>query len=145
MTIEADIARLRRMTNEPDETTYTDEIMTDYIMSWPVTDDEGRSSGEDNWTEAYDLHAAAADIWEEKAATLFASHDFSADSSSFSANQMYTNAKEMAEHHRARKKPTSKKVVKRPVETNTGSLLYNGIYANIDPIDEDWNDIWSDL
>ena len=142
----ADILRLRRMINENDDSNgYTDEVLSSYIVLWPAIDSEGRSSDEDNWTESYDLHAAAADLWEEKAAKVSANHDFSADGSSFSANQMYTNAMEMAGHHRARQKPTSKKVAKRPTEINSDSNLYGGIYANIDPIDEDWNDVWKDL
>lgn len=143
-----DILRLRRMVNEPtDVNGYTDLTLTSYISAWPAVDSEGRSSDESNWTEGYDLHAAAADIWEEKAASVSAKHDFSADGSSFSANQMYTNFMEMSEHHRARQKPSSKKVVLRPIEANTNSLLYGGIYANIDPLEEDdgADVLWIDL
>jgi hypothetical protein len=135
----SDVERLRRMTNEPtDINGYNDATLREYITLWKAIDSEGRSFEETDWVETYDLHAAAADIWEEKAAALFDKHDFSADSSSFSASQMYENARSMAEHHRARQKPTSKKSVKRPLENNNSDgLLYGGIYANIDPTDED--------
>jgi len=142
-----DVARLRRMTNEPTTATYSDDLLREYISVWKAIDSEGRSFDEADWVETYDLHAAAADIWEEKAALLFDKHDFSADSSSFSASQMYENARSMAEHHRARQKPTSKKSVKRPVENNNNNgLLYGGIYANIDPPNEDdFDELWRTL
>lgn len=144
----ADISRLRRMVNEPtDVNGYDDDTIAAYISSWKAFDSEGRSFDENDWTETYDLHAAAADIWEEKAATVSAKHDFSADGASFSANQMYTNFMEMSEHHRSRQKPTSKKTVSRPLE-NSSADLYLGLYANIDPLNEDDDtsmEFWRDL
>jgi hypothetical protein len=148
MTVSAsDISRLRRMTNEPtDVNGYNDAALTEYITSWKAIDSESRLPDESDWIETYDLHAAAADIWEEKAAALFDKHDFSADGSSFSANQMYENARSMAEHHRARQKPTSKKSIKRPLENTGSGLLYNNIYANIDPLEEDdLDEFWRNL
>ena len=67
-----DIARLRRMTNEPTQSPYSDALMAAYLEAWPLTDSNGLNpdTGGSSWTEAYDLHAAAADIWEEKAATF---------------------------------------------------------------------------
>lgn len=87
------IARVRRMVVEPDETTYTDEAMAVYIEEHPLVDLNGQKPtilgySEFNeqlglslygslvpnpyWIATYDLNAAAADIWDEKAAALVA-------------------------------------------------------------------------
>src|SRR5687768_10463524 len=99
-----DIRRLRRMVNEQTQETYSDDELASYLEAWPLVDSDGLTTGDNGWTEAYDLHAAAADIWEEKAAAVQSKHDFSADNASFSASQMYTNAMNQAKHHRASQK-----------------------------------------
>lgn len=139
-----DIRRVRRMTAESTDAIYNDVAIASYIEAWPVIDNEGRSSDEDNWTEGYDLHAAAADIWEEKAAARSDKHDFSADGANYSSSQMYNNAMEKARYHRARQKAKVKVVAKRPLE-NTNDLLYLGIHANIDPPGEDDMDSFIEL
>ena len=140
-----DVRRLRRMVSELDDTTYNDDDIRAYLSNWALVDSEGRDPDNDDWTEAYDLHAAAAEIWEEKAAKVSHQHDFSADGSSFSANQMYNNCMEMARYHAARSKMKTKRVHKKPDERASGSDLFDGIYANIDPLDEDDIDIWNNL
>ncbi len=133
-----DIARLRRMTNELTETTYTDELMALYLEAWPLIDSSGRNFENDSWTEGYDLHAAAADIWDEKAATLFDKHDFNADGASYSSNQMHANAVKQANRHRSMQKAQVKRM---PVTTKTGT--YYPMYEN--PIfDEDEPSDWVD-
>ncbi len=135
-----DVARLRRMTNEPTETTYTDELMAAYLEAWPLTDSNGLNpdTGGSSWVEAYDLHAAAADIWEEKAATFQEKHDFQADGASYSANQMYENAMKQANDHRAKQKAQVKRAVN---QSTTGT--YFSSYAN--PVfDEDERPDWID-
>jgi hypothetical protein len=140
---EFDIARLRRMTKEPTEDTYDDETMAIYLEAWPLIDDEGRDFNHDEWTEAYDLHAAAADLWEEKAATVHAKHDFSADGASYSSNQMYENCMDQARFHRARQKAATKRVHKSPVEP--ASTLYLGYIANVDmPGEDNPFSLWDD-
>lgn len=143
----ADVARLRRMTNlAANDAVYTDNVLSDYLSSYPTIDGEGRSSDETDWTEGYDLHAAAAEIWAEVAATLQSKHDFSADGASYSSNQMYENAMDQSRYHFARSKVKVKKVVKRPVEKFSATDLYLNIYANIDPPLEDGTGTsWEDL
>ena len=45
----ADLARLRRMTAEPNTTTYSDVLLTDAIERYPVMDSDG------NWPDDDDL------------------------------------------------------------------------------------------
>jgi hypothetical protein len=135
----ADIKRLRRIVNELDDTTYKDEDLAVYLASYPLVDKNGRTIDDgDNWAEEYDLHGAAADIWEEKAAVLASKHDFSADGASFSANQMYQSAMAQAKHHRASQRAQAKEMPRRR-SINT----YFPDYPN--PIfDEDENPDWID-
>jgi hypothetical protein len=145
---DADIARLRRMANELDNTIYSDDLLASYLEAWPVYDSEGRSFEEAEWVEGYDLHAAAGDIWEEKASAVAHKHDFSADGASFSSSQLHEMYSDQARYHRARQKAKTKLVVKRPTETSS-SLLYQQFYANVDPPgeaeEEDFLDLWENF
>jgi len=140
----AQIARVRRMTNEPTTSPYADADIQAYIEAYPVVDSTGKSSDETDWTATYDLHAAASNIWEEKAALVQAKHDFSADGASYSSDQMYINAMDQARYHAARARVKVKENFKRPVEAvdtmlNPLNGNYLGIYANIDIPEDDWS------
>lgn len=122
----AEVARLRRMVNETDEYgDYTDSDLEDYIERYPRMDERGQKpytydtstsppteEENDDWVPTYDLNAAAADIWEEKAAALAADFDFSADGASYTRSQKYQQAKDMAAHYRRRRSATT--VTQRP-------------------------------
>jgi hypothetical protein len=113
------IGKLRRMTNEKTNTTYTDEEMTAYIEACPTTDENGEpprvpsttTPGEmmvnSDWTATYDLHAAAAMIWEEKAAIATPNVDFEADGASYSDSQTFEQAMKMVRFHLARRNPST--------------------------------------
>jgi hypothetical protein len=90
------------MVNEPLSATYDDTSLNEYIEEHAVIDSDGYEPDEDDWTETYDLNAAAADIWEEKAAALVGEMDFSADGGQFSASQLYEQAKKQAAYYRSR-------------------------------------------
>jgi hypothetical protein len=73
-------AELRRMIDEPTTTTYSDNLLDDYIERYPMMDERGvepyyydtstsppTQVAVSAWYPSYDLHAAAADIWAEKA------------------------------------------------------------------------------
>ena len=135
----ADVARLRRMTNELTTTTYSDATMALYLEAWPLTDANGINQGDsDSWVEAYDLHAAAGDIWDEKAATVQSKHDFSADGANFSANQMFDNAMRQAKHHRALQKAKVKVIIPAHQTPGTFFPMYaNPIYDEDEPLEQD--------
>ena len=83
-----DIATLRRITNEPGNDQYTDEALSAYL------DAEGS------------VDAAAAVIWEEKAARASNLVNVSESGSSRSLNQIYSNALEMAKFYSGRANDT---------------------------------------
>ena len=112
------IAELRRMVAEPATTIYSDELLTTIIEKYPLTDDDGYEPDDDDWTDTYDLHRAAADIWEEKAAAAASRHDFSADGGSYSRHQVYQACIAQASRHRARAAAHSYVTIKDPVETD---------------------------
>ncbi len=146
MTIPASItadmlARLRRMVNEPTTTPYTDDALAYYLQLHPVTDSNGIDINENDWmlyldfansetsyadlvstgalpswTPTWDMHAAAADIWEEKAAAVQSYYNFSADGGNYSQSQLYENAMDQVRYHLARRRPQNRFAHKSPVE-----------------------------
>jgi len=142
------IARLRRMVAEPTEDTYDDEALADYIERYPLLDERGEApytwdtstepptqEDNDNWVATYDLHAAAGDVWEEKAAGKAESSDFGADGATYHLSQQYDQYMAQARHHRARRTATSARLVKWPEERDS-SELYPWIGNLAEPDDD---------
>jgi len=105
------------MVAEATEATYSDAMIQGYIEAYPTMDENGEAPrvpstttpGEmmanPDWTATYDLHAAAAAIWEEKAALLAPNYDFSADGGSYSRSQAHSQAMQMVRFHLSRRSP----------------------------------------
>lgn len=111
----AEIARLRRMVNEPtDVGGYTSPVLAEAIERYPLFDADGFEQGDDEWTPCYDLNAAAYEVWTEKASLRVDNIDFSADGSSFKQSQQYEQAMKMARHYGARRSPGSIRLVVEP-------------------------------
>ena len=130
----AQIAQIRRMTAEPTVSPYTDEAIQGYIESYPILDEQGEPPytlssatppaqvANTNWIATYDLHAAAADIWEEKAAAWADKYDFSADGGNYSRSKAYEQMMSRVRYHRARRAAKTMTAVKWPDE-NDGKAL----------------------
>jgi hypothetical protein len=112
----AQIAELRRMINEPTVTPYTDALVTGFIERYPQVDELGVSpyywtqtttvptqTANPNWVATYDLNAAAADIWDEKAAALSVKYNFTADGGTYAVSQAFEQADRMARRYRSRR------------------------------------------
>ena len=126
----ADIAQLRRMCAlTEDDATYTDEVLAEYVARYPVPDSFGEFPYVYSystvpptlqlnllWSPTYDLHAAAARIWEEKAASYANRYDVNADGSNLQRSQLMQHALEQARYHRSRRKPSSFRAHKWPKE-----------------------------
>ena len=105
------------MVNESDETTYDDDAIQGYIETYPLLDERGEEpytwdtstspptqDENEDWVVTYDLHAAAADIWEEKAATRADYYDYSTEGKvQASDSQRYEQMMKMARYHRSRR------------------------------------------
>lgn len=116
MATAAQIAEMRRMCAEPTTATYSDVALAAYIDRYPLTDARGQEPFtwdvstvppshivNTAWVLTYDMHAAAADVWNEKAAALAHLYDFSADGGSYSRSQGVAQAQAQARFHLARR------------------------------------------
>lgn len=111
-----DLARLRRMVAEPTTTTYSDAALSAVLVRYLLNDRRGTQKDylqtweppvyvdNPDYIATYDFHAAAADIWSEKAAAIVAcSFDFKTDAGSFSKSQKHENYMRMVRFHTARR------------------------------------------
>lgn len=111
----AQILQVRRMTAELTDANYADVIIQGYIEAYPLMDENGEAPrvqstitpgalmANPDWTATYDLHAAAADIWNEKAAVLAQDFDFEADGGNYIRSQPYEQAMKQARYHGSRR------------------------------------------
>lgn len=126
----AQIAQVRRMVAEPTTTTYSDALIQGFIEAYPKLDERGElpytwdtstepptQEANDNWIPTYDLNAAAADIWEEKAAGLAALYDFSDAGATYHRSQAAEMALKMARKYRSRRSSKTIKMIKSPKES----------------------------
>lgn len=97
----AQIARLRRMVDDSDSD-YTSSELADYLERYPVVDQSGYESDDDDWTDTYNVYLAAADICDEKAAAVTDDVDFMADGAQFGLGQKQRAWLRMAERYRGR-------------------------------------------
>lgn len=122
-------AQVRAWVNEPTTATYTDDEIDVVIERYPLLDERGEEpytwdtsteppTQDDNdlWIVTYDLHAAAADIWEEKAGVVAIDFDFSADGGQYSRSQVFEQYMQLGRFHRARRKPGNITAHKYPSE-----------------------------
>ena len=140
----AQIAQLRRMVAEPLTTTYSDALLTSYIETYVMVDELGTEpyywtqtgstptqTANVNWIPTYDLNAAAADIWEEKAAALADDYDFAADGGNYSRSQAYRHAIDQAKHYKSKRGLTTIKLIKSPKENASGSINRDSYIGNL--------------
>ena len=119
-------AELRRMVDEATEDTYDDDLIDDIIEKYPMLDVLGTDpqdidfttspptiSEADDWIPTYDLNAAAAQIWGEKAAAVADEFDFNADGGSYTRSQKKQQYAEKARWYSSRR---SLKTIKSFVE-----------------------------
>lgn len=134
---DAMVARVRRMVAEPTNTTYSDELLTTYIESYPLVDARGEEpftwdlstspptkETNDDWVPRYDLNMAAAVIMEEKAAVYAGDFDFRADGGDYKRSQIYQNMLDLARKFRSRRSPKMIKQYSYPPDTSD-ELTFN--------------------
>ena len=118
----AQVTRLRNMTDEPTEATYTDDDLKEKIEAHPIPDVLGTGpywyqAGtppvpqlNQNWIPTYDLSLTAGEIWEEKAAAVAEDFDFNADRGSYTRSQVYEQYKKEARYYGARRAAGSRNI-----------------------------------
>lgn len=143
-----EVARLRRMVNEPTDTTYSDDDLKAYIERYPVIDDQGlrpfyidvstdppSRKETQGWIPTYDLHYAASDLWAEKAAVVSQDFDFSADGGSYKREQVYAQYMKQSRWHLSRRIPGTIRLDQEPHRTDQTDLVWIGNLADL----EDFN------
>jgi hypothetical protein len=139
------IAELRRLVAEPTTDTYSDEAIAAYIERYPCLDERGQEpytldtstepptqDENESWIPTYDMHAAAADVWEEKAALVVADFDFQSDDQGFKRSQKHEMAMKMVRHHRSRRRPKTSTAVMWPPRRSTDNTPWIGNLPEVD-------------
>lgn len=133
----AEVARLRRMVSEPTADNYTDDVLQGYIERHPTVDARGEAptvessttpgtlETNDDWTATYDLNAAAAEVWAEKAAALAADYDFETQGQSFQRSQAYEQAMASSRYYQSRRNPKTVKMRPEPRDPTADEDLSN--------------------
>lgn len=130
-TAAADIARLRRMVAEPGTAAYTDSLLVTIISGYPLPDVANEwpliagGSANPEWTPTYDLAAAAAAVWDEKAASLAGQFDFTADGATFHKAQAVEQYERQARSWRSRRAVGSHMAYRYPKPTLTREAICN--------------------
>jgi hypothetical protein len=120
----AQISQIRRMCGlGVGDATYSDAVLASAIVRYPLMDEMGNEpyyydattspptlDENDDWIPTYDLNAAAADVWEERASIAAANFDFSADGGSYHRSQAYTQFMQQCRFYRARRAPATLRI-----------------------------------
>lgn len=117
------ISQVRKLVGDP---TLTDSAVSQAIERYPLMDLHGKEpfvwgagsppsrTLNPAWDPTYDLHAATADLLEEKAALLAKDFDFATEQERFERSQKYTQTMSLVRHHRARRAPQTVSLVAWP-------------------------------
>ena len=121
------VLELRRMVDEVASATYEEDTLETYIERYPVLDFLGTKpievdtstspptlSENSDWIPSYDLHAAAADIWQEKSATVAEDYNFTADGSTLSRGDVQKQYMQQARYHLSRRTVKTMRAVVEP-------------------------------
>ena len=128
------VARLRRLVAESTVDTYTDIDLTEYLDRYPLTDAAGCAPTDTAWTGNWDINAAAADIWEEKAALVASDFDFAADGGDYKRSQAYAQAQTAARMFRMRRQTGTLNLIAEPKPL--GAVRLDGWLGNLAESDE---------
>jgi len=131
------------LVNEPTTTTYSDDAIRAIIEQYPLPDERGvdpyyydtttdppTQVTVTGWYPSYDLHRAAADIWEEKAALEAPNFDYPANGiggeGTHQHSQRYEHYMRMARFHGARAAAKTAVLRPSPSPNRRGNSLYVG-------------------
>lgn len=133
------VRKLLRAVDEPAAGVYSYDELKEILEEFPLIDKEGTEPQylqtpatattppvyADNpyWIPTYDVHAAAASIFEEKAAKAAQDFKFSADGGSYERNQVYDQYMQLVRFHQARRSPGT--ITLHEVSTNERVLGFN--------------------
>jgi hypothetical protein len=118
------VARLRRLVAEPTTAIYSDEDLKATLRQFPTARRMQADALFVNGSNAFsvvvwDVHAAAAQIWEEKIAALVVqgSYDITADGQTLNRDQKLQQYRAQLAYHQARRRVRSVKITAAPSRT----------------------------
>ncbi len=135
------VTRLRGMVHEPDDTHgYTDDVLTAFMQKYPLVDSFGEppfvgTAVNSRWALTYDMHRAAADIWEEKAVAKSHLYQFSDGKGSFSRQQIYKQFMQNVNYHLSRRQAGTGRAVRESAAVSPVGVLPSGRVLTILDID----------
>ena len=120
LVVDDEVVRVRRLVSEPSQTPYTDDIIRETIALHPLVDRNDAEpfytcpfSISTEWVPTWDLYAAAADIWTEKAAAVACKISFDADGVDIKRSDLHTHYMRQAMFCMSRRVATSIRLVAR--------------------------------
>ena len=132
------------MVNEPDDSNgYTDELLRAYLERYPSTDERGvdpyyydtatdppTQVATPGWYPVWDTHAAAADIWDEKAAGEADEYDYPLIENQPGVarrSQLYDQYSREARKHRGRRRAGTVTLIASPSPNRAGGsdIVFN--------------------
>src|SRR5262245_37489767 len=118
------VARLRRLVAEPTTALYSDADLIAYLKQFPnarklQADTLMVNASNSLSVVVWDVHAAAAQIWEEKIAQLVVqgSYDITADGQTLNRDQKLRQYREQLAYNQARRRVRSVKITAAPSRT----------------------------
>lgn len=140
----AQVNQLRRMIAEPSQDNYSDVLLENCIERQAIRDRRGQEptrwdssttppsrTVNPYWIPTYDLNAAAAEIWLEKAAQLADRIDLLADGSRYSSSQLYEHAQRMARMYSSRRAKKSRALTPNQITTGLTDRDYLSGVGNL--------------
>lgn len=137
-------AQLRRMVDEPTTTTYTDDTLNGIIETYPLTDERGvdpywydtsqdppQQVATEGWIPGYDLHAAAAQIWEEKASAVAENFAYPTIEGTFDHARQFDSYSRKARYHRSRRSMRTAKAIPSPSRYRRGNSYVGNLPEDI--------------
>lgn len=132
------IARVQRMTDTTESSVYTGEVVAGYIERYPLLDERGEEpytwdtstsppaqTENGDWIPTYDLNAAAADIWGEKAGGKVDDFTFGADGANYSLSDVIKHYQERERHYRSRRSARTIRAHMYPAPAFSESVIGN--------------------
>jgi len=124
------------MVAEPTETTYTDEVLTTIIESFPMMDERGVAPyyydvttnpptqvAVVGWYPTWDKNAAAAAVWEEKAAAVAQDFDYPTyQGGTYQQSRVYQSYLRQARYYAAKRQIKTGKGIPSPSRNRYGDL-----------------------
>jgi hypothetical protein len=140
----AQIEELRRMVDEPTSATYSDALLTTILERYQLLDERGElpytwdtstspptKDVNEDWIATYDLNAAAAIVWGEKAGTVAEDFTFGADGGNYSRSQVVEHYQQRERFYMSRRAIGSIKGIMQPPIDSLDEVTYIGNAAEV--------------